>query len=59
MLVISNHNSFRVLSDKVASVYLIWKMYLYFSSKNGQPREPVVPLCQLSRRTETFLFSFY
>ena len=31
-------------------------MYLYFSSKNGQPREPVVPLCQLSRRTGNFSF---
>ena len=54
MLVISSHNSFRVLSDKVASVYLIWKMYLYFSSKNGQPREPA--RCQLYRRAENFYF---
>jgi len=32
-LVISNHNSFRVLFGKIASVYFIWKIYvgLYFS----------------------------
>ena len=38
ILVISNHNSFRVLFDKIASVYFIWKMYLYFSIGNGQPQ---------------------
>jgi len=47
--VISNHNSFRVLFDKIAYVYLIWKRYLYFSVGNGQPREPA--LCQLYRHT--------
>ena len=36
--VISNHNSFRVPFDKIASVYFIWKMYLYFGIGNGQPR---------------------
>ena len=30
-MVISNHNSFRVLFDKIASVYFIWKICLYFS----------------------------
>jgi len=49
LLVISNHNSFRVLFDKIASIYFIWKMYLYFSTENGQPREPA--LCQLYRHT--------
>jgi len=49
ILVISNHNSFRVLFDKIASVYFIWKKYLYFSTGNGQPREP--GLCQLYRHT--------
>ena len=29
---ISNHNSFRVLFEKIASVYFIWKIYLYFST---------------------------
>ena len=47
-MLISNHNSFRVLFDKIASVYFIWKKYL-FSISNGQPREPV--LCQLYRHT--------
>ena len=27
-MVISNHNSFRVLFDKIVSVYFIWKIYL-------------------------------
>jgi len=48
-LVISNRNSFRVLSDKIASVYFIWKICLYFCTGNGQPREPA--LCQLYRHT--------
>jgi len=29
VFVISNHNSFRALSDKIASVYFIWKKYIY------------------------------
>ena len=29
IFVISNHNSFRVLFDKIASVYIIWKIYIY------------------------------
>jgi len=49
ILVIANHNTFRVLFDKIASVHFIWKMYLYFSIVNGQPREPA--LCQLYRHT--------
>jgi len=44
-LVISNHSSFRVLFDKIAAVHFIWKIYLYFSTGNGRPREPA--LCQL------------
>jgi len=32
----SNRNSFRVLFDKIAFVYFIWKIYLYFSIGNGQ-----------------------
>jgi len=40
-LAISNHNSFRVLFDKIASVYLK-KINLYFSIRNGQPREPAM-----------------
>jgi len=47
ILVISSHNSFRVLFDKIASVYFIWK--IYFSVGNGQPSEPA--LCQLYRHT--------
>ena len=49
ILVMSNHNSFRVLFDKIVSVYFIWKIYLYFSIENGQPRKPA--LCQLYRHT--------
>jgi len=49
ILPISNHNSFRVLFDKIASIYFICKIYLYFSIGNGQPREP--ELCQLYRHT--------
>ena len=48
-LLISNHNSFRVLFDKIASVYFIWKIYLYVNIGNGQAREPA--LCQLYRHT--------
>jgi len=40
-----NHNSFQVLFDKIPSVYFIWKIYLYFSTGNGQPGKPA--LCQL------------
>ena len=47
ILLISNHNTFRVVFDKVASVILFEKIYLYFS--NGQPRKPA--LCQLYRHT--------
>ena len=35
--------------DKIASVYFIGKIYLYFSIGNGQPREPA--LCRLYRHT--------
>ena len=49
ILVISNHDSFRVLFDKIASEYSIWKIYLYFSIRNGRPRKPA--LCQLYRHT--------
>ena len=49
-MVFSNHNTFRVLFDKIASVYFIWKkIYLHFSTGNGQRSEPA--LCQLYRHT--------
>ena len=47
ILVISNHTSFRVLLDKIASMYFIWKIYCYFNIGNGQLREKA--LCQLYR----------
>jgi len=47
ILQISSHNSFRVLFDKIASVFE--KKYLYFSIGNGQSTEP--ELCQLYRHT--------
>jgi len=47
ILVISNHNSFRLLFDKIAYVYFILEIFLYFSIGNGQPRE--LALCQLYR----------
>jgi len=34
---------------KKVSVYFIWKTYLYFSTGNGQPREPA--LCQFYQHT--------
>ena len=49
ILAISNHNSFQVLFDKIASVYFFSKLYSYFSTGNGHPREPA--LCQLCRHT--------
>ena len=50
ILVISDHNSFRVLFfDKIASKHFISKIYLYFSIGNGQPSKPA--LCQLYRHT--------
>jgi len=36
-LVISNRHRFRVLFDKIASVYFIGKIYSYFSIGNGLP----------------------
>ena len=36
-MVISNHNGFRALFDKIASLYFIWKRYLYLSVGNGWP----------------------
>ena len=49
ILLTTNHCSFRVLFEKIASVYFIWEMYLYLSTGNGRPREPA--LCQLYRHT--------
>jgi len=49
IFVLSNHDSFRVLSDKLLTYILSEKICLYFSIGNGQPREPA--LCQLYRRT--------
>jgi len=41
---------FRALCDKkIASVYFISEIYLYFSIGNGRPREPA--LCRLYRHT--------
>ena len=37
ILVISNHNGFRVLFVKIASVYFISKIYLYFSVGMARP----------------------
>ena len=48
ILAISNHNSFQEF-DKIASVYFFSKLYSYFSTGNGHPREPA--LCQLCRHT--------
>ena len=48
-MVISNHNTFRVLFDNIASVYFIWKIYQYSTTGNCQAREPA--LCQLYRHT--------
>ena len=48
-LLISNHNSFRVLFDKLAFVCFICETYYYLSVGNGQSRE--LALCQLYRRT--------
>ena len=48
-LLISYDNSFRLLFDKIASEYFIWKIYLYFYAGNGHPRERA--LCQLYRHT--------
>ena len=39
----------KVLFDKTAAVYFIWKIYLYYIIGNGQPREPAQ--CQLYRHT--------
>ena len=54
---ISSHNSFPVLFDKIASVYFIRKIYLYFSIRNGQPREPAQ--CQLYRHTFIPYWDFF
>jgi len=46
IFVISNHNSFRVLFDKLLSYILFEKkIYLYFSIGNGQPRDPALCDC--------------
>jgi len=37
ILVISSHDSFRVLFDKIASAYFICKVYLYFSIGKANP----------------------
>ena len=49
ILVISKHNSFRMLLEKNCFGVYYWTIYLYFSIGNGQPREPA--LCQLHRHT--------
>jgi len=51
ILLTSNNNSFRVLSDEKTYVYfLIEKIYLYISIRNGQPVE--LALYQLYMFTE-------
>jgi len=45
----SNRNSFRVMFDRIASVYFIREIYFYCSIGNRQAREPA--LCQLYRHT--------
>jgi len=49
ILRISNHNSFRVLFDNIASVCFVWKIYIYILPlEMASPvREPA--LCQLYR----------
>ena len=49
ILLISNHNSLRVLFDRNWFRVFYLKIYLYFIIGNGQPREPA--LCQLYRHT--------
>ena len=50
IFLILNHNTSRLLIDKIDSAYFIWKkISFYFSDGNGQPREPA--LCQLYRHT--------
>ena len=49
ILLVSNRNSFRLLFDKIASVYFTRKINSNASIGNGQPREPA--RCQLQRRT--------
>jgi len=51
------HNSFRVLFDKIASVYFFKKMYLYFSIGNAQPREPALHANCIG--TLSFLYVMY
>ena len=42
-MVISNHNSFQVMFDKIASVYFIWKKNTYnLAIKMASPREPAL-----------------
>ena len=36
-MVISNHNSFRLLFDKIASIYFIWKIYYIFALEMASP----------------------
>ena len=52
ILVISHHNSFRVLFDKLASVYFICNMYECFITENESNDQSSKPaLCQLHRCT--------
>ena len=44
ILVISNHNSFRVLLDKIASVYFIWKRYHILALEIASPGNQHVPV---------------
>jgi len=42
ILVISNHDSFRVPFDKIAHAFFISKICSYFSIVSGQSREPAL-----------------
>jgi len=44
MLVISNHNSFRVLFDKIAFVHFVWKIYLHLAFEMASQGTSTVPV---------------
>jgi len=53
IFVLPNHNdnSVRVLIDKIASVYFIWKIYLIYAVNIGNGHHKELALCQLYRHT--------
>jgi len=56
VLVISNHNSFRVLSDKLASVYFLFEKYIYILALEMANQLPIVPT--VSARVHSVLVSY-